>query len=173
MIEGFVAAGARKEAAKACVAAAIRAAGEASWAGSGPPPWIAEGAPFVVTPFTRMLESAVGQGALPASGPQQSPPGPRASGGKSWAGAAGEGLFEKMAGIEAAAGAPPEKGRAHAQALLRQVKDMLAKGQAAPEMSAGEMRAAAEKLTQLVAPGKADAAPAPPEAPRMRSGARP
>jgi intracellular multiplication protein IcmO len=173
MIDGFVAAGARKADARACVAAAIQAAGEVAWVGSGAPPWIAEGpqASLVVTPFTRMLESAVGQGVLPVADgrPVQS----RARASQERAPETDAALLATIVRIEEAAGVPPEKARALAEAFLAQVERALERAPEAPGMRGEEMREAAEALTDLIAASKEEPEVRPVAAERVNSGPKP
>jgi hypothetical protein len=157
------------------VAAAIKAAGEVAWVGSGAPPWAAggPGSAFILTPFTRMLESAVGRSAAP--GPRS---GEARTDGKP-VHPAGEriridpALYESILTIEATAGASYEGAGANARAFLEAVESILLMPVEAEPIDAAHLRDQAEALTALVAAKEGDAAPEPEPARPMTTSMKP
>ncbi len=127
MMKGFLRAGGQKSDARACVAAAIQAAGEVEWPGSGLPPWFAgtRGEVPIVTSFSRMLESSVGMAAMVPSAPKGTP---RHGTGQASSDPHAEEteLYAMFAAIEEAVGASKERARAKARELVREIDRVLA-----------------------------------------------
>lgn len=156
MMRGFVSAGGKKSDVRACVAAAIRAAGEVEWPGSGLPPWSArtQGEATLVTPFTRMLEFSVGAPAAVSRPPN------RASreflGGPAPDSHVEEGeLFSMIVTIEESAGASRETARANARGLIREIERVLAAVQEAPSPRVEAPRSVAKPKSREVVSDRA------------------